>query len=62
MTPEERFAKIDRHIAAAAMHLNLSACIVHATDATFEQRVDKLLVAVEKDAENIRALARIAGN
>lgn len=45
------------------MNLELTAAIAHANEARMEnldKRAEKLLVAVEKDAENIRALARIA--
>lgn len=38
------------------MNLELTASMAHASEA----RIEKLLVAVERDAENIRALARIA--
>ena len=56
MTNEERFEKIDGRIEAIAMNLGLTASMAHANEA----RIERLLVAVEKDAENIRALARIA--
>ncbi len=38
------------------MNLELTASMAHAN----EVNIEKLLIAVEKDAENIRALARIA--
>jgi hypothetical protein len=63
MTPEERYAKIDARIEAIAMHLELTASMAHASESRMEKmekRIDKLLTAVESDAENIRALARIA--
>jgi hypothetical protein len=63
LTPEERYAKIDARIEAIAMHLELTASMAHASESRMEKmekRIDKLLTAVESDAENIRALARIA--
>ncbi len=45
------------------MNLKLTAAMAHASEARMEkleERVEKLLIAVEKDGENIRALARIA--
>jgi hypothetical protein len=63
MTPEERYERIDARLEAIAMHLELTASMAHASEVRIEkmeQRIDKVLVAVEKDAENIRALARIA--
>jgi hypothetical protein len=67
MTPEERYAKLDARIEAIAMNLELTASMALASEARMEKieenlakRIDKLLAAVEADAENIRALARIA--
>jgi len=70
MTPEERYARIDARLDAIAMHLELTASMAHASEARMEKleqlgaglenRIENLLTAVEKDAENIRALARIA--
>lgn len=60
VTPEERYARIDARLKAIAMHLELAASLAHAGEANVDNRLDKLLAAVEKDAENIRALARIA--
>jgi hypothetical protein len=60
MTPEERYAKIDARLDAIAMNLELTASMAHASDERIGKRLDALLTAVEKDAENIRALARIA--
>jgi len=63
MTPDERYAKIDARLEAIAMHLELTASMAHASETRtdkMEKRIDNLLAAVEKDAENIRALARIA--
>ena len=42
------------------MNLELTASMAHASDERIGKRLDALLTAVEKDAENIRALARIA--
>jgi uncharacterized protein YdbL (DUF1318 family) len=63
MTNEERFERIDARLEAIAMNLELTAAMAHANEARIDklgERVEKLLTAVEKDAENIRALARIA--
>lgn len=67
MTDEERYAKLDARIEAIAMNLELTASMALASEARMEKieenlakRIDKLLKAVEADAENIRALARIA--
>jgi hypothetical protein len=56
MANGERFEKLDQRIEAIAMNLELTTAMAHANEA----RIEKLLIAVEKDAENIRALARIA--
>lgn len=52
------------------MHLELTASMAHASELRIEKledwaeklgkRIDQIVAAVEKDAENIRALARIA--
>jgi hypothetical protein len=67
MTNEERFERIDARLEAITMNLELTATMAHASEARIEKLeklvekwVEKLLTAVEKDAENIRALARIA--
>jgi hypothetical protein len=60
MTPEERYARIDARLDAIAMNLELTASMAQASEERIGKRIDKLLTAVEKDAENIRALARIA--
>jgi hypothetical protein len=63
MTNEERFERIDARLEAIAMNLELTAAMAHANEARIDklgERVEKLLTAVEKDAENVRALARIA--
>jgi hypothetical protein len=60
MTNEERFEKIDQRLEAIAMNLELTVSMAQASEARIGKRIDDLLVAVEKDAENIRALARIA--
>ena len=60
MTPEERYAKIDARLEAIAMNLELTVSMAHASEERMGRRIDSLLAAVEKDAENIRALARIA--
>jgi hypothetical protein len=55
--------KIDARSEAIAMNLELTASIAHANEARIEQLgklMEKLFIAVEKDAENIRAPARIA--
>lgn len=56
MTPEERYANIDARLDAIAMHLELTASMAHANEA----KLEKVLAALDRDAENIRALARIA--
>jgi hypothetical protein len=60
MTPEERYDKLDRRLEAIAMNLELTISMAQASEARIDKRMDQLLAAVEKDAENIRALARIA--
>jgi hypothetical protein len=60
MTPEERYAKIDARLDAIAMNLELTVSMAQAAEERMGKRIDSLLAAVEKDAENIRALARIA--
>jgi len=74
MTNEERFERLDRRIEAIAMNLELTVSMAQASEARMYkmiekvgqsvekvgQSVDKLLAIVEKDGENIRALARIA--
>ena len=63
MTDDERYARIDARLDAIAMNLELTASMAHANEAIIEKmgnRIERLLTAVEKDAENIRALARIA--
>jgi hypothetical protein len=60
MSNEERFETIDGRIEAIAMNLELTVAMAHASEVRMEKRMEQLLVAVEKDAENIRALARIA--
>lgn len=63
MSNEERFEKIDGRIEAIVMNLELTATMAHANEARMEKLeklMEKLFIAVEKDAENIRALARIA--
>jgi hypothetical protein len=60
MTPEERYAKIDAHLEAIARHLERTAPMAPPAEARMEKRIEQLLTAVEQDAENIRALARIA--
>jgi ribosome-associated translation inhibitor RaiA len=67
MTPEERYERIDARLEAIAMHLELTAAMAKASEERMEkieqkfgERIEQLLTAVEKDAENIRALARIA--
>jgi hypothetical protein len=42
------------------MNLELTVSMAQASEARMQKRIDQLLTAVEKDAENIRALARIA--
>lgn len=56
MTPEERYAKIDARLDAIAMHLELTASMAQAN----EEKLQKVLEALDRDSENIRALARIA--
>ena len=60
MTDEERFSKLDARIEAIAMNLELTASMAHANEVRMEKFMEKILTVVEKDAENIRALARIA--
>lgn len=60
MTPEERYARIDARLEAIAMNLELTVSMAQASEARLESRIEQLLTTVEKDAENIRALARIA--
>jgi hypothetical protein len=60
MTDEERYAKLDARIEAIAMNLELTVAMAKASEDRIGKRIDNLLTAVEKDAENIRALARIA--
>lgn len=60
MTNEERFEKIDQRLEAIAMNLELTVAMAQASEGRIGKRIDNLLAAVEKDAENIRALARIA--
>jgi hypothetical protein len=56
MTPDECYAKIDARLDATAMHLELTASMARAN----EEKLEKVLAARDRDAENIRALARIA--
>jgi hypothetical protein len=42
------------------MNLELTVSMAQASEARIGRRIDELLAAVEKDAENISALARIA--
>lgn len=56
MTPEERYARIDARLDAIAMHLELTASMAHANEA----KLEKVLAALDRESENIRALARIA--
>jgi hypothetical protein len=60
MSEEERYEKLDRRIEAIAMNLELTVSLAQASEERIGKRIDNLLTAVEKDAENIRALARIA--
>jgi|HubBroStandDraft_4_1064222.scaffolds.fasta_scaffold1130478_2 hypothetical protein len=63
MPYEEGFEKIDARLEAIAMNLDLTAAMAHANEARIEKlgnRIEKLLVAIEKDGENISALARFA--
>jgi len=60
VTPEERYAKIDARLDAIAMNLELTVSMAQAAEERIGKRIDRLLAAVEKDAENIRTLARIA--
>jgi hypothetical protein len=63
MTPEERYARIDARLDAIAMHLELTASMAHANEEMIEKlgrKLDQLATTVGQDAENIRALARIA--
>jgi hypothetical protein len=56
MTVEERYEKIDQRLEAIAMNLELTAAMAHENEAKIKQ----VLSVVEKNSENIRALARIA--
>ena len=47
---------IDERIDALTMGMELHAAMMRDTDS----RIDKIMKAIEMDAENIRALARIA--
>lgn len=60
MTDEGRYAKLDARLAAIAMNLELTVSMAQAAEERIGKRIDRLLTAVENDAENIRALARIA--
>jgi hypothetical protein len=63
MSHEGRFERIDARLEAIAMNLELTATMAHANEARIEKLgklMEKVLIAVDKDAENIRALARIA--
>ena len=60
MTDEERYEKPGRRIEAIAMNLEFTVSMAQASEERIGKRIDKLLTVVEKDAENIRALARIA--
>jgi hypothetical protein len=60
MTHEERFEQIDRRIEGIAMNLELTVAMAQASETRIAQKIDQLISVVEKDAENIRALARIA--
>jgi hypothetical protein len=51
---------IDERIDAITMNLELLAGMQRDSDARLSVRIDKLTAAIEADAENIRALARIA--
>jgi hypothetical protein len=57
MTPEERYEKLDRRIEAIAMNLELTVSMAQTGEARMQKRIDQLLTAVEKDAENIRAVS-----
>ena len=60
MTPEERYEKLDQRIEAIAMNLELTVSMAQASEARMEKLIERFFAAVEKDAENIRALARVA--
>jgi hypothetical protein len=67
LTPEDRYAKLDARLEAIAMNSELTASMAHANEVRLQNfmettatRFERLLTAIEKDAENIRALARIA--
>jgi hypothetical protein len=54
---------IDERIQALTMHLEITAGMARDNEMKIDKmqdRIDKILVLVEKDAENIRGLARIA--
>jgi hypothetical protein len=60
MTPEGRYERIGARLDAIAMNLERTVSMAQAAEERIGKRIDNLLAAVEKDAENIRALARIA--
>ncbi len=54
---------IDERIEALTTHLEITAGMARDNEVKIDKiqgRIDKILVLVEKDAENIRGLARIA--
>ena len=58
--PQPPKRTIDEIIEALTMNLELQSGLQRDSDARLTARIDKVIAAIEIDAENIRALARIA--